>query len=69
MDMLIVKVTKRNMEVSKRRTEVVQLYLKEQGIKALVESKNFDESRPAMSNETYENAIFNRRVQVRVYLK
>jgi len=57
------------MEVSKRRTEVVQLYSKEQGIKASVESKNFGESRPAMYNETYENAIFNRRVQVRVYLK
>lgn len=56
-----------NMKVSKRRTLSVKEYLEQQGVEVEIITRSFGESRPAVMNETPETAIYNRRVQVRVY--
>ena len=59
---------KQNMIVSANRAQNVKAYLEQQGISANIETKSFGESRPAISTENDENSVFNRRVQVRVYV-
>lgn len=57
-----------NMVIANERVNEVKNYLVQQGVKANFITKSFGESRPATSIETPKTAIFNRRVQVRVYL-
>jgi outer membrane protein OmpA-like peptidoglycan-associated protein len=60
---------KQNMVISTERVNNVKAYLESMGVKANMETKSFGESRPATASENEQNAVFNRREQVRVYVK
>ena len=57
------------MIISTERVNNAKAYLEAMGVKANMETKSFGESRPATASENEQNAVFNRRVQVRVYVK